>query len=272
MKTPAADRVSGVLSEFERRAARAELLASRSPAAEEPLRFAAGLYRAQGRLAASLEAAHAEDPLSGHLDEDADRFLDRISSIVRYAAESGPEALSEDARARQRDLPSTARARLLVFWSGDRPSTEDYFSRAILRPYVELLRSIPAAPDRVHRQGQCPFCGGAPWVAARREGSLMEGAKRMLCCALCGVEWLFGRILCPSCFEQNPERLPSFSSAAHPAVRIEACETCHRYVKSIDLSEDARPIPEVDDLVSISMDLWAAEQGFARIEPGLAGL
>jgi formate dehydrogenase maturation protein FdhE len=55
-------------------------------------------------------------------------------------------------------------------------------------------------------------------------------------------------------------------------VRVEACETCHRYVKSIDLSEDARPIPEVDDLVSLSMDLWAAEQGFTRIEPGLAGL
>jgi FdhE protein len=55
-------------------------------------------------------------------------------------------------------------------------------------------------------------------------------------------------------------------------VRIEACETCHRYVKSLDLSEDARPIPEVDDLASLSMDLWAAEQGFERIEPGLAGI
>jgi formate dehydrogenase maturation protein FdhE len=55
-------------------------------------------------------------------------------------------------------------------------------------------------------------------------------------------------------------------------VRIEACETCRRYVKSIDLSQDARPIPEVDDLVSLSTDLRAAEQGFERIEPGLAGI
>jgi formate dehydrogenase maturation protein FdhE len=43
-------------------------------------------------------------------------------------------------------------------------------------------------------------------------------------------------------------------------------------VKSIDLTQDARPLPEVDDLVSISMDLWAVEQGFERLEPGLAGL
>jgi FdhE protein len=128
------------------------------------------------------------------------------------------------------------------------------------------------APDRVHRRGQCPFCGGLPWIAARREGSIMEGARRMLGCALCGGEWLFGRILCPACFEEDPDKLPSFQSDKHPSVRIEACETCHRYVKSLDLSEDARPIPEVDDLVSISMDLWATDQGFTRIEPGLAGL
>jgi formate dehydrogenase maturation protein FdhE len=55
-------------------------------------------------------------------------------------------------------------------------------------------------------------------------------------------------------------------------LRIEACETCHRYVKSIDLSQDARPIPEVDDLASIAMDLWAVDQGFTRFEPGLAGI
>jgi formate dehydrogenase maturation protein FdhE len=43
-------------------------------------------------------------------------------------------------------------------------------------------------------------------------------------------------------------------------------------VKSLDLSQDARPLPEVDDIVSLSMDLWALEQGYSRLEPGLAGL
>jgi hypothetical protein len=246
-------------------------LAPEAPAAEEPLRFAAGLYRVQGRMAGALAAAHAEDPLTGHLDEDAGRLADQLPALLRYAAENGPEVLSGDARARQKDLPSTARTRLLVYWAGDRSSTEDYLSRAILRPYVELLRSVNVPPVRVHRQGQCPFCGGNPWICARREGSLMEGARRMLGCALCGGEWLFGRILCPSCHEGDPHKLPSFQNDRHPALRIEACETCHRYVKSIDLSEDARPIPEVDDLASIAMDLWAVEQGYTRIEPGLAG-
>jgi hypothetical protein len=216
--------------------------------------------------------AHQEEPLTGHLDEDAERVSSHLSRILRYAAEEGPPALSEDARKRQQDLPSTARARLLVYWAGDRSSSEDYLSRAILRPYVEFLRSVNLAPDRIHRRGRCPFCGGAPWMAVRREGSAEEGARRLLACALCGGEWRVNRILCPACFEEDPHRLPSFQNEKLASVRIEACETCRRYVKSLDLSEDARPIPEVDDLVSIAMDLWAVDQGYSRIEPGLAGL
>ena len=226
----------------------------------------------QGRIAAGIAETHGEAPLTGHLDDDAERLLPGLSAVIDYAAREGPELLAHEARARQEDLPSTARTRLLVYWAGDRPSGEDYLSRAMLRPYVEFLRSVNKAPNRVHRQGQCPFCGGSPWISARRDASVMEGARRMLGCALCGGEWSFGRILCPACFEGDPPKLPSFQNETHANVRVDACETCNRYVKSIDLSEDARPIPEVDDLVSLSMDLWAAEQGFTRIEPGLAGL
>ena len=100
----------------------------------------------------------------------------------------------------------------------------------------------------------------------------MEGARRLLACALCGGEWPFARILCPSCFETDPVKLPSFSAPPHSRVRIEACETCRRYVKSIDLSEDARPIPEVDDLVTSRWISGRSSEGFQRIEPGLAGI
>jgi formate dehydrogenase maturation protein FdhE len=265
---------SPAVSELERRAARAEGLARDTPAAEEPLRFAAGLYRVQARVAGGIAAAHALEPLTGRLEADLERLevAATVAPILRYAAEEGPELLSSQARERQGDSPETMRTRLLVYWSGDRDASDDYLSRAVLRPYVETLRSIPAAPDRVHRRGQCPFCAGAPWVGARREGSQMEGAKRMLACSLCGGEWTFDRIVCPACLESDPTRLPHFQSDKHPHVRIEACETCRRYLKTLDLSEDARPIPEVDDLVSISMDLWATEQGYSRIEPGLAGI
>ncbi len=261
-----------VEAEFERRAARADALAPASSTAEEALRFAAGLYRAQAALAGKIESGHTQRALSGVLVEDAGRFVDVSRDLIRFAAESGPAALAEEARARSRDDRALAISRLQVCWNGDRKTSEDYLSRAVLRPYVEVLASLRISPDRIHRSGYCPFCGGPPWIAARRSSGNMEGAQRFLGCALCGREWPIDRIRCPACAEENPDKLPTFQSEPYPSVRIEACETCHRYVKSIDLTLDARSIPEVDDLLSLAMDVWAVEQGFSRIEPGLAGV
>ena len=262
---------------FERRAARADLLARGSVTATEPLRFAAGLYRTQGRLALAIESLHAEHPLSGRLDYDADRFVGDLAELLRFAAEHGPPLLADEAGARGEEDGPSACSRLLEWWRGDRRSGEDYLSRALLRPYVEVLARVGVAPDRAHPPAGCPFCGGAPWIAARRHAAASanagdgDGAHRLLGCALCGGEWPLGRILCPSCAEADPAKLPAFTSPSYAAVRIEACETCRHYVKSIDLTVDGRAIPEVDDLVSLGMDLWAARRGFARIEPGLAG-
>ena len=261
-----------VESAFDRRSQRAELLAAESQSARAPLRFAAGLYQVQGGMAGELEASHAMNPLTGSLANDSERLLRVAPRLLRYAVESAPEVLSNQARARMEDEASVVRSRLLVYWTDDSYAREDYLSRALLRPYVEVLASLRISPDRLHRPGRCSFCGGPAWIAIRRSDSGMDGAQRLLGCALCGGEWQFNRGRCPCCSEEDPYKLPTFQSGAHPYVRIEACETCHRYVKSIDQTLDARRIPEVDDLLSLSMDVWASEAGFTRIEPGLAGI
>lgn len=251
---------------------RAEALAGESDAAQEPLRFAAGLYRVQAGVAAAIQALHATSPLSGRLETDAPRLVEPLRTVHRHASEAAPAALAEIARGRLSEQPEVAQARLGVYWNGTRDEREDFLSRAALRPYVEVLVRNQVTVDRPKVGRVCPHCGGQPWVAARRAPPNTHGAQRLLVCALCGSEWVVNRIHCPACGEENPERLPTFNTDRYPAVRIEACETCHRYVKSIDLTVDGRAIPEVDDLVSIGMDLWAAEQGFDRIEPGLAGV
>src|SRR5262249_13840185 len=131
--------------------------------------------------------------------------------------------------------------------------------------------SLKASAAREHAPS-CSFCGGPPWIACRRPIAGADGAERIVSCAWCGLEWPMRRIECAACGESDPEKLQNYESEPHRGVRIEACERCHAYIKSIDLAADARPIPEVDDLVSLSMDLWAQESGFARIEPGLAGI
>lgn len=263
---------STLAAAFERRAERARLLAEEAVAAQEPLRFAAGLYRVQGRLATTMGAVHARRALTGRLTEDLADLVAASGELLRFAAEHGPAGLAGMALARMKEAESVLGSRLVVFWDADRATATDYLSRALLRPYVEVLARLGLTPDRPLRAGRCPVCGGVPWIAARRAAAEADGASRHLGCALCGGEWPIARILCPSCAEENPERLPSFQSDTYPAVRIEACETCRRYVKSLDLTVDGRAIPEVDDLVSVGMDLWAAGEGFERIEPGLAGI
>jgi formate dehydrogenase maturation protein FdhE len=250
---------TSVRAELERRSARAASLPP-SPI----LSFIAVLCRAQAGIAGALDASDVVD---------LDRLLPLTESFLRLVAEKGPEQLVEQALARLDDDADTARMRLMTYWNGGTTAREDYLSRAILRPYTEVLRARGATLDRLHNPGHCPYCGGAPMISTRREiPDAAEAAMRMLHCGLCGLEWKFNRACCPACLEEKPDKLPVYQSDAHPLVRIEACDTCGRYMKSIDLTKDARPIAEIDDVVSLSMDLWAMDEGLTRIEPGLAGI
>jgi FdhE protein len=264
-----------VSTSFERRRARAKLLAESAEAARAPLAFGAGLYAAQASAAALVSTAHRRHALSGVLDRDVPRLAEGFRGVLRFAASSAPPDLAEIARARAAENDEAFMARLGSAWSGDTDGRSDYLSRAALRPYLEVLAAVKVRPDRAARAPGatgCPFCAGPPWIAARRAETGTDGAQRFFGCALCGTDWPGGRLRCPACGEDHPDKLPSFQTDRHPTARIEACESCRRYVKSLDLTLDGRLIPEVDDLVSVSMDLWAAEQGFTRIEPGLAGI
>lgn len=261
-----------LVTAFHRRAQRAELLASTSDTAASALRFAAGLYRAQAENADALRSVHARQPFTGDLTLDAPILVSPAQRILRFVGDCGPAPLAEQAQRRLSQEVSVAISRLLVCWTGQRPWAEDYLTRAVLRVYVEQLSQEKISPLRPHREGHCPFCGGPAWIASRRSADNADGAQRLLGCALCGGEWPLVRIRCPCCGEADPDKLPHFSADRYPAVRIEACDSCKRYVKSLDLTLDARPIPEVDELVSLGMDLWALEQGYSRIEPGLAGI
>ncbi len=252
------------------RATRAELLAPLSQAASAPLRFAAALFRAQARIADALAAVHARIPLTGDLQTDAAALVEPGRALLEAAAEAGPPPLAEAARERAGEDAEVFASRLGVYWMGALDSSEDYLSRALLRPYCATLTGLEVVPRRPRPRNGCPACGGGASVAARRPDT--DSARRFLCCALCGGEWPVNRIRCPACGEEDPPKLPTFQSDLHRNARIEGCETCRGYVKSLDLSADGRLIPEVDDLASLGLDLWAIEQGFKRIEPGLAGI
>jgi len=56
-----------------------------------------------------------------------------------------------------------------------------------------------------------------------------------------------------------------------PHVRIEACETCRRYLLNIDVAADPQAVPLVDELSALPLDLYARDLGFTKITPNLMG-
>jgi FdhE protein len=145
-----------------------------------------------------------------------------------------------------------------------------------LQAFCERVLSQAEAEQRAHAgtipagvQPLCPFCGSKPVAAVlRTEG---DGGKRFLLCSQCLTEWEFRRLLCPNCGEEDKERLPVYTAEEFPYVRIEACDTCHVYVKAIDLTKNGLAVPEVDELATPALDLWASERGYAKLQTNLFG-
>jgi FdhE protein len=56
-----------------------------------------------------------------------------------------------------------------------------------------------------------------------------------------------------------------YSASKFEVVRVESCETCGTYIKTVDLTKNGLAIPEVDELAAIALTLWADEQGYTKI-------
>ena len=144
-----------------------------------------------------------------------------------------------------------------------------FLARAFLQPYAEFRAALmPVAPIVVTTR-VCPSCGARPLLGVLRpEG---DGGKRSLVCSFCSREWEFRRILCPACGEEAEAKLPVYVAEQLPHIRVEACDTCKFYIRTVDLTKDGNAVPLVDDLAAIPLTLWAHEHGYTRLQPNLLG-
>lgn len=259
---------------------RAERLSSRHSAATEFLEFYKHVASFQKVLHAKIAAAHevkaSSLPQTGFRDElDLSvllpHFRNYLSAIEQYA----PPALAESAR-QFALLPSDSWIESLhAYWqyAGRYDQQVDAFAqflaRAFLQPYAEFRGALMPQVPLVGTTRLCPLCGSRPLIGVLRpEG---HGGKRFLMCSFCSHEWEFRRILCPTCGEEAEDRLPVYVVEDTPHVRVEACDTCKFYLRTIDLTKDGRAVPLVDDLAAIPHTLWAHEQGYSRLQPNLLG-
>jgi FdhE protein len=116
----------------------------------------------------------------------------------------------------------------------------------------------------------CPYCSAPPVVSLLREAG--HGARRSHVCGVCLSERPAVRLGCIACGETDFEKLAVFRSETTDPARVDACESCRGYMKTIDLTRDAGACPVADDLASVTLDLWARDHGYHRVRPNLLRL
>ncbi len=267
-------------TEYDARIARADRLASPRSAATEFLEFYKHVAAFQKRLRANIATSSVFGPGSGLApgvrDElDLTVLLSHFRSYLSVIEQHAPSALAEAAR-QMALLPSDSWiASLEAYWK--HAGTYDqqvgafaqFLPRAFLQPYAEFRAALTPRAPLVATTRLCPLCGSRPLLGVLRpEG---DGGKRFLLCSFCSQEWEFRRILCPTCGEEAEGKLPVYVAEDSPHVRVEACETCKFYLRTIDLTRDGHAVPLVDDLAAIPHTLWALEQGYSRLQPNLLG-
>jgi len=141
---------------------------------------------------------------------------------------------------------------------------EDLLAKAILcatlRPFwVVHSRALVGFVDpRRWRLGTCPVCGGrADFAFLDRE----NGSRWLVCCC-CDAQWLFQRLQCPYCDNQNEDSLSYFTDEKE-IYRLYVCERCGTYLKAADLRHMDRDLfVPLERLLTLSLDSQAREKGY----------
>ncbi len=129
------------------------------------------------------------------------------------------------------------------------------------------MRQLAAGADGNWQRGYCLACGAWPSLVENRG---IERERRLRCGA-CSADWSLPLLRCAFCDEIDHEQLGSLHSEGSEQLRrVETCERCHGYLKSVTTfaALPTRSLMLVD-VVTIPLDLVAQDRGYAR--PGRPG-
>ena len=246
---------------YDARIARAEGLSATHSAARPLLDFYARLARFQQPIFGNYQSKHETDLRS---------LVCYFPALIELVERSGTELLAGFATEHLRSADRQSELLAAVWEGGDTLDPAGrFFGRVLLQPYAEYL----ASRGDIQAAGAgptCPFCNARPVAGVLREEG--AGGKRWLLCSLCSTEWEYRRVLCPGCGEENKDHLPIYTAAEFPAARVDACDTCRTYLKSIDLTKDGHAVPMVDEIATVALNIWAEQHDYTKLERNLLGM
>lgn len=268
-------------SKWDQRIERAGALATAHPFAAEVLQFykrMAVFQQTLYSLGAGACGNQAGMDASGSLQQDlrVNLLLPHFAEFLSTVETCAPQPIADSARDLRAQGPSRWEDLLMSFWRAASDfqhgpgQPEVLLAWIFLQPQAEYLADHNGYTARHEALAICPYCSGKPIVGVLRpEG---DGAKRSLICAMCATEWAYGRIICPACGEEAVEKLAIYTATQFDHVRVEACDTCRRYIKTVDLTKNGHAVPVVDELATMPLNLWAQQHDYIKLQPNLLGI
>jgi FdhE protein len=140
-----------------------------------------------------------------------------------------------------------------------------FMAHGSIRPCLSLCAGQLATylcKDTLWEKGYCPVCGSPPVISILRG----EG-ERFLFCSFCDHEWHSQRIYCPFCENKDQKTLHYFFSEEEE-YRVNVCDKCKRYIKTVDTREIKRPMyPFLEQVATLHLDIIAQNQGLQSGHP-----
>jgi FdhE protein len=270
--------------------AAAQALRQLRPAYGELLRFYEKIFMAQEaskahinlepvQITAELRAIKRREklPLADVSDFtfDPQRTRDLLLKICDIIQSLNKE-MAEAARAIVRGLDNEIEP--LVFFSSLLKGDDAYFDKTAAAletdkkalafvAYSSLKPSVTLCAEQLSgylkdlaawEKGYCPICGTFPGLAV-----LDHDGRRRLHCSFCWTTWPAKRIFCPFCEKTGGENLHTVYSEQEKDLRMDVCDDCNKYLKTVDTRATERIIyPPMEQIASLHLDINARQKGY----------
>jgi FdhE protein len=130
-----------------------------------------------------------------------------------------------------------------------------------IRPSVEHNAAQLAtliSEDSSWEKGYCPICGSQAGLSV-----LKEEGRRNFICHFCYHRWTAQRIYCPYCQNRDGEHLHYIYAEEEKGYRIDICDSCRMYIKTVDIRElDHAFYPPLEQISTLHLDMKANEKGY----------
>lgn len=131
-----------------------------------------------------------------------------------------------------------------------------------IKPSLKKCAALAAEhldPDKEWDKGFCPVCGSMPELSV-----FEDNGKRSLACGFCGHRWRSKRVFCSFCGNTDHETLRYFEIEDEEEYRVDVCDKCKRYIKTVDVNKLSRPVYlPLECITTPYIDLKFREMGFS---------